>query len=252
MGSSPIRMSFPRALLDRCRNLKKEWLLRRRSCEEAFTEVYEQNRWGGRLGEYYSGAGSSEEAIVGPYIEAVSREAAAEGFRGLRFVDLGCGDFQVGARLLGLCSAYTGVDVVKALIAQNQRTHGSDRVRFVHLDMVRDELPDGDVCFVRQVFQHLSNRQIGAVLPKLGKYRWVLITEHYPEDGEESAAIVPNKDIVHGGGLRIFVNSGVYLDRPPFNLPEGRLRKVLELSKITTPAGPVPGIIRTFLYQPRG
>jgi len=247
MSSWPIKKSLPRALLDRCRHLKEEWRQRRRSCEEAFTEVYEQNRWGGRLGEYCSGAGSSEEAIVGPYIEAVSREAAAEGFRGSRFVDLGCGDFQVGTRLLDLCSTYTGADVVKALIERNQRHHGGDRVRFLHLDMVRDDLPDGDVCFVRQVFQHLSNRQIGVVLPKLHKYRWVFITEHYPDD---NPAIEPNKDIVHGGSLRIFVNSGVYLDRPPFNLPASKLREVLSLSKITTPAGSIPGVIRTFLYKP--
>lgn len=176
------------------------------------------NRWGGSRGEFCSGAGTKNSKIVAAYLSMISDKAASENFAGLAFVDLGCGDFRIGAQLLPLCSSYTGVDVVKPLIEWNQKTHGNGHARFMHLDITTDELPDGDVCFVRQVFQHLSNAQIAAVLQKLRKYKWVFITEHYPSD---NTAIKPNRDMVHGGDIRVYDNSGVYLDEPPFDLPGG-------------------------------
>src|SRR5262249_41309949 len=73
-----------------------------------------------------------------------------------------------------------------------------------------------DLCLVRQVLQHLSNHQIGAVLRKLQQYPLVMITEHYP--APDAAAIVPNKDKAAGADTRITDGSAVFLDRPPFNL----------------------------------
>jgi hypothetical protein len=114
--------------------------------------------------------------------------------------------------------------------------------------MVAEPLPDGDVCFVRHVLQHLSNAQILAILPKLAKYRWAFVTEHYPTG---DAGIVPNRDKVHGGYIRASERSGVYLDRPPFALPAHRLTKVMEIPGAVTADGGDPGVIRTFLYLPR-
>jgi hypothetical protein len=108
-------------------------------------------------------------------------------------------------------------------------------------------LPDGDACFLRQVLQHLSNREICAILPKLNKYRWVYITEHYPTDND---GIKPNKDKVHVGDIRLLENSGVYLSKPPFNLPGQTLLKVLEIPSDGLGEGNDPGVIRTFRYKP--
>ena len=118
----------------------------------------------------------------------------------------------------------------------------------MHLDIVAEALPDGDVCFVRHVLQHLSNEQILAILPKLRKYRWVFITEHYPTDG---AAIEPNRDKVHGGYVRTVENSGVYLSAPPFALPAHSLTTVMEIPGADPGDGSDTGVIRTFLYKPR-
>lgn len=48
------------------------------------------------------------------------------------------------------------------------------------MNIVEDDLPRGDVATVRQVLQHLSNTQIGAALPKLARYKHVIVTEHVP------------------------------------------------------------------------
>lgn len=179
----------------------------------------------------------------------VSEKAQQENFSGLTFVDLGCGDFRIGKQLLPLCSSYIGVDVVKPLVRRNQEIYGDSRVQFVHLDIVKDELPNGDVCFIRQVLQHLSNKQIVDILAKITKYKWVFITEHYPTDND---TIEPNKDKPHGGDIRAYENSGVYLTKPPFELPSQKLEKVLEVAGAGLGEGYDPGVICTFLYKTRG
>ncbi len=219
---------------------------RNKTIEEVFTEIYKTNKWGGFEGEFCSGLGSTDEQIVSPYVSMVSEKASSEGFLGLTFVDLGCGDFRVGKQLLPLCSSYIGVDLVKPLIYRNQEKYGNESTRFMHLNIVDDTLPEGDVCFVKQVFQHLSNQQITAVLPKLKMYEWVFITEHYPTDND---TITPNQDKVHGCDIRVCYNSGVYFSKPPFELPKQKFTKVLEVPGSVGERSD-RGVIRTFLYKP--
>ena len=247
---SLIRNLIPSASLEFYRRLRRSFQRRRnrnRPIEEVFTDIYLGNRWGGAKGQFCSGNGSTDDAIVSSYVSMVAEKSRSEGFRGRAFVDLGCGDFHVGRQLLPFCSQYAGADIVKPLIARNQEEFGSPSVRFVGLNIVEDALPEGDVCFVRQVFQHLSNRQILAVLPKLRAYRWVFITEHYPT---ESGAIRPNKDKVPGADIRLYDNSAVYLCEPPFDLPRQQVRMVLEVEGSDLGAGCDRGVIRTFLYKP--
>jgi SAM-dependent methyltransferase len=244
---SLIRKLLPHSLVERYWSYLKEKQIRSKSAEEVFTDIYEKNTWGGTKGEFHSGFGSINDEVVPPYIATITKLAASESFLGLRFVDLGCGDFFVGRQLLPLCASYTGVDVVKPLVARNQETFGNATTRFVHLNIAEDELPPGDVCFVRQVFQHMSNAAISAVLPKLKKYKLVFITEHYPEENE---ATKPNLDKAHGADVRVSKNSGIYLSRRPFNLPADKLSQVLEVPGNETVKGIAPGVIRTFLYKP--
>lgn len=247
---SLLRKLIPRSLLDRYgryRRSRQRQVNSRRTAEEVFTKIYEQNAWGGTPGEFCSGTGSDDEHVVAAYVAAVSDAAARERFQGLSFVDLGCGDFRVGRQLMPLCSSYVGVDVVRPLVRRNQEKYGSATTRFVHLDIADDALPDGDVCLVRQVLQHLSNRQIANVLRKLDKYRWVLITEHYPTAND---GIEPNRDKAHGGDVRVYDNSGVYLTEPPFGLPGRALEQILEVPGVGLGEDRDPGVIRTFLYRP--
>lgn len=204
---------------------------RRLSAEAVFSEIYEHNRWGGQPGEIFSGPGSTPR-YIDPYCDWLS--GWLDGFHGnLTVVDLGCGDFSVGRALLdrtGGRMRYVGMDVVQQVIRHhNEWLARQDRfdprmLRFVHGDIVEDPLPEGDVCLLRQVLQHLSNQQIARILPKLRAYRYVVFTEHYPGDGEEC---IPNLDKAHGPDVRLERNSAVCLDKPPFALLG--LRQVLSL-----------------------
>jgi SAM-dependent methyltransferase len=181
---------------------------------DAFAEVYRTKAWGAAAGEqFYSGIGSNSK-FAAVYAEWVNRFVAKRALH--HIVDLGCGDFQVG-RLLRRSSdvRYTGVDVVADLILHNRKHFQDAYTEFSCANILEDELPDGDVCLIRQVLQHLSNQQILKVMNACWRYRYVLITE----DVYVGPKARPNLDQPAGWDTRVRDRSGVFLELPPFNLP---------------------------------
>jgi Methyltransferase domain len=247
-----VRQVLPRVAVEAYygyRESKGTELHRRMNTEDVFTDIYLNNRWGDAAGSFFSGKGSHEAAIVEPYLAGVKRELERIGAASMTVVDLGCGDFSVGRQIASICQRYVGVDIVKPLIDHNRKTFGNSSVSFVHANMVTDDVPDGDVCLVRQVFQHLSNDQILAVLPKLDRYRCSFVTEHHPSDTHLRR---PNADKPHGSSIRASQRSGVYLDQPPFNFPPARYRLLLEAPGPWLPRGIDPGVVRTFVLAGAG
>lgn len=184
---------------------------------ETFAEIYEKNVWGGERGEFYSGEGSTQKYSE-KYAETIKKFVSKNNIK--RIVDLGCGDFRVASKFVAGDFYYTGCDVVSSLVEHLNRHFANEKNEFRCLNIVEDELPDGDLCLIRQVLQHLSNAEIGKILRKARKYKYVIVTEHYPHP---SVAFVPNLDVPHGAEIRLHFDSAVYLDEPPFNLPNVRL-----------------------------
>lgn len=216
----PLRRFLPAAI----KNLyaKAELTLLRRankskSLQEVFEAIYADNKWGGTKGQYCSGTGSNEEH-ASLYATAVKALIAENGIRTV--LDLGCGDFAVARRFQAPGLQYVGADIVEGLVRYNQEHYSTPDISFRHLNIVSEELPDAELCLVRQVLQHLSNSEVGAILAKLRKYKFVLITEHYPAP---SITPIPNLDKPHGSDTRIYDDSAIYLDRPPFNITVERV-----------------------------
>src|SRR6516162_5167246 len=116
---------------------------------EVFSAVYREKLWGSRAsGDYCSGAGSHLDAIVRPYVANV-RAFLGEFPELAVAVDLGCGDFNVGSQLVGSFRELTAVDVVPELIERNGRNFAHLGVVFRCLDIVNDDLPAGEVAFLR-------------------------------------------------------------------------------------------------------
>lgn len=250
MIKSALRAIIPNFLLDRYKAFKiakKQRLNSRLSIEEVFTNAYLNNEWGGEKGEFNSGQGTTNSNIASAYVAAVSDRIRAMARDDLVFVDLGCGDFRIGRQLVPLCSQYIGVDVVGPLVASNVAKYEDERIKFLHLDIVTSVLPAGDVCFVRQVLQHLSNDEISLILRKLCMYKYIFVTEHYPPD---SAMPIPNLDKEHGSDIRLYSNSGVYMDAPPFNIASNALECILSMDADGKDGPSGAGVIRTFLYTP--
>ena len=190
---------------------------------DMFQAIYQQRLWGfERRAKFFSGVGSrgpAADAYVSAMVDQLSSDLGELGATAV-LVDLGCGDFVVGRSLLQRLPqlTYVGCDIVPGLITHNHRAYASNGIRFRDLDMVTDELPDGDICLVRQVFQHLSNADISAVLPKLRKFRRVYVTEAHPTSPD--GRINPDKPTGYDVRFNYLTGhgSGVELDRPPWNL----------------------------------
>jgi len=206
------------------------------SVAEAFTQTYSNKLWGGIEGnEFFSGFGSLDR-FAKPYVEWLTGFIAERGIKNI--VDLGCGDFQIGQKI---CSAnsvnFTGVDIVPDLIKFNQSQYANATISFACADIIKDELPDGDICLIRQVLQHLSNSQISRVLANCTKFPYLVVTE----DIYCGVRMRPNVDIMHGPDNRLHKRSGVFLDKAPFCL---ETESVLEI-----PCPEFSSVIRTCLIE---
>lgn len=199
---------------------------------EVFSRVYRDKHWGRRWGrKFFSGPGSHDPKVIGPYIQSV-QDFLREFPRPPNVVDLGCGDFHLGSQLRSRCAEYVACDVVPELITHNAAAFARMQVKFVCLNIIDDPLPSGEVVFLRQVLQHLSNAQIAKVLPKLRQYRSVVITEHLPT----AETFIANLDHSFGSGIRVTRNSGVVLTAAPFNFKVATER---ELCRIEHGAGAI-------------
>jgi len=235
-----------RKLYNRLRHRARGLIYRRKNTADVFSSIYATKQWG-FTGIFHSGAGTADAGVSNSYVEVILNYLAEQGFTNTRFVDLGCGDFRIGSEIAALASSYIGGDVVPALVDHLNQTRKTERISFQTVDMVRDPLPVGDVCFIRQVLQHLSNDQIAKILPKLSQYHCVFITEHIPNRAKPYRPNI-NKD--QGPDIRLFWNSGVFLDQPPFSIPGNRLEEILSVPGTPIWKGEDPGEIVTWAYRP--
>lgn len=180
-----------------------------------FSDIYQIQWWGkaDSATPFFSGSGSHDSEAVDPYVAAIRQFIAETFLTPPDVADLGCGDYNIGRQIRNVTDHYIACDIVPELIEYNQRAYASDNVDFCALDIVSEKLPEADVVFVRQVLQHLDNERIMYVVPKLYQYKWAVVTEHLPFQED----FVPNLDI-WTGSVRLLVDSGVDLTKPPFQL----------------------------------
>lgn len=209
-----IRRHTPWTIRLLTRRIKREinWVRNaRRPAASVFRDVYLARQWSQAEVQFHSGPGSTGLSAT-QYADCIKDFIRLHDIRSV--VDLGCGDFRVASGFVTPNVHYVGVDIVDPLIAHNQATFGSDTVRFVKLDATRDPLPDGELCLIREVLQHLSNRQIASVLHAALKFRYVIYSDYQPSS---DARCWPNRDIAHGRDTRLWKDSAVFLNKPPFN-----------------------------------
>ena len=212
---------------------KKPWPTKR-----AMIQVYEKKLWGGNQTDFYSGVGSHHPQIITPYLRDLI--AFLSDFENpLTVCDLGCGDFNIGSKLVEYTQFYHAVDIVPELVKRNKKKFDLKNLEFYCLDISNDVLPAADCVLLRQVLQHLSNKEILRIINKLSAFKYVIITEHLPAGEYE-----PNRDIISGQGIRLKKQSGVKVLSAPFNLKvtEEKLLSAIDLGK-------GKGVIETTLYQ---
>ncbi|MFD0962442.1 class I SAM-dependent methyltransferase [Pseudofulvibacter geojedonensis] len=203
----------------------------------AMTQVYEMKLWGGEEYDFYSGEGSHLSQLVEPYVNVLIEFLESKA-KGLTVLDLGCGDFNVGNRLVGYTHRYIAVDIVENLIDRNKKLYSKKGLEFICLDIAKDNLPQADCVIIRQVLQHLSNREVQEVVTKLYNFKHVIVTEHIPTGG-----FIANQDIISGQGIRLKKKSGLVITKPPFNFKPRTEEELLSIKLNEN-----KGVIKTVLY----
>lgn len=209
--------------------------------EQIFTDIYAKGVWGHHSQpdeRFYSGTGSHDALVVSPYIAAITTFLSSFPTKP-DVVDLGCGDFAVGSQVRQMCAGYIACDIVAPLIERNRLKYAFLNVEFKHLDITLAPIPSGDVAFIRQVLQHLSNASIQRLIPNLQKqFKFIVLTEHVITTSE----FEPNLDKPTGPDTRLALNSGIVLTEPPFNLRYASQNVICEAKEDG-------GIIRTIVYK---
>jgi SAM-dependent methyltransferase len=234
-----IKSMMPAPLLE-----MRDYFVRARQAsktpEQIFSEVYQKKSWGGEEHDFFSGYGSHAVESVDAYVAAL-RPILID-HPNATVVDLGCGDFNIGSQIRPMCREYIACDVVPDLIERNKKKFAAANVDFRCIDITKDAVPAGDIVLVRQVLQHLNNKQISRFLNGLGACEILVLTEHLPK-----GPFVANRDKPTGGGIRLHgtVPSGVVLTLAPFNL---QCEKISVLASVEEEGGRLE---TTAFYRPR-
>jgi hypothetical protein len=171
------------------------------SLQGAFTEIYRRRSW---TGESVSGPGSddAETAAIREALPAIFRELSIR-----TLVDVPCGDANWITRLGYPFDAYTGIDIVAALVADIAERHAGAGRTFLVGDLCNDPLPRADAVLCRDCLVHLPVDAIHAALANVKRSgaTWLLTTT-FPDHRS-------NPDIRPGRWRPL------NLQAPPFSLP---------------------------------
>ncbi len=180
--------------------------------EGIFTHIYESGLWGKNTnGKGHSGLGSILKNVKA-YVFYLEEFLKKEGIRSV--VDLGCGDWSFSQYLNWNDIEYTGIDVVKQVIKENQKRFSASNIRFMHADGSKRALPSADLLICKDVLQHLPNQEIALILKECAKFKYCLFTNDAPEVATDS-----NQETYRGGWRPLD------LTQPPFSL---KGKKVLD------------------------
>ena len=125
----------------------RERYLGRLSTAEAFDEIYRRKMW--KQSSSLSGPGSSGVWAI-EFQRLVAGLVEAKSVRSI--LDVGCGDFMVGAQLAPLVESMVAMDVSNFIIEQNKAAHSSlTNVTFVAGDVCECKIPTVDLVLIRQV-----------------------------------------------------------------------------------------------------
>lgn len=142
-------------------------------------------------------------------------------------VDIGCGDWTLSKYVQWGDVKYTGIDVVKSIVEENQKKSASPTLSLIRADALQTDLPSADLLVCKDVLQHLTTQDITLFLEQLGKFKHCLITN----DVDPKTLSGTNREIRRGDYRTLD------LTKPPFHVQGTKI--------LTYNAG---GIIKQVLY----
>lgn len=125
--------------------------LRNMGLKEKFSEIYENNVFGGSVSRSGEGSDLSQTAIIRRNIPKLLQELGIKAF-----LDAPCGDWHWMREVDLPVERYIGLDIVDALVTKNQNAFGNAKISFQCMDLANDNLPKADIIFSRDCLVHLS------------------------------------------------------------------------------------------------
>jgi len=203
---------------------------------QIFTKIYKNKLWNKKSNLIFdSGTGSHEEYIVDKYVDVINKFLLENK---VSVVDIGCGDFNIALKFYFNCKKYFGVDVVEDLINYLNKNYSNENLHFINADATIEKLPQAECIIIKEVLQHLTNKDIKLLLENIKGFKYVIITESYPFELDKI-----NKDKIKGPLSRSYNFSAVEIDKPPFDFSYKTKEEILTIEREGI------GYLRTFLYQ---
>ena len=136
-------------------NIYKGFRLKYLKTEKVFTDIFRNNEWGDQ--DSISGPGSNlvQTEILRTHLQNLFNDLKVNSL-----LDIPCGDFHWMSNLNLKDINYIGADIVKTIIKQNNDKYKKNNINFIHLNLLKDNLPKTDMIFCRDCLVHFSYKDI--------------------------------------------------------------------------------------------
>ena len=174
---------------------KTSEIFSKKTAKERFTKIYELDYWvqdatGSFTWKAFfnkktgpSGVGGLKENSL-PYLEFLQNFIDTHQVRSI--IDLGCGDFLLMKHLkIPSNMRYRGIDLVDALIADNEKKYSKENIKFESIDSLEDfekqsEKYAADLLIIKDTMQLWALPQIQNFIKNtLPKYKYVIIVNNF-------------------------------------------------------------------------
>lgn len=185
--------------------------------KNVFEEIYENNGFGSL--ESKSGPGSTLEETK-KLREKIKNLIKDKNIKSV--VDIPCGDFNWMKEIVFNFDSYIGGDIVEQAIEENNKRYSNSSIKFIHFDILKDNIPKGDLLIVRDIIGHLPLNDGVTVISNILKSecKYLLSTTWAKKIGDTWAVCTEDEVDRQNEGVEYGRFYPVNLMAEPFNLPK--------------------------------
>jgi hypothetical protein len=141
--------------------------------QDVFTKIYKQRIWGnGTPDSPSSGDGSLPEMSL-PYLQFVQNSIQNNEIESV--FDFGHGDWTMWRDYKFENVSYLGIDIAEGLSERVGAIYENPTRKFLHSSELTKGFPAADLFISKEVFQHLSNPDVTAILEQLTSFKYLIL-----------------------------------------------------------------------------
>ena len=166
-----------------------------------FSEIYMNKVWGDNNNSDYLGSSGSGSTLISCLYYVKYMRNFIRNNKIKKVVDLGCGDWQHSYYIYkDFDLEYVGYDAYETVIERNRKIFTNSSWKFNYLDFYKDreQIEDADVCIIKDVLQHWSNKEVTNLLDLLtknNKFKYIVIVNNNYQQSD-------NQEITKTGEFR--------------------------------------------------